>query len=329
MSGQLRIGILGASRIAENAIVAPAQALGHRLVAVAARDRARAGAFASKYGVERVLDSYDEVIADPEVDVIYNPLANALHGPWNLAAIRAGKPVLSEKPFARNEIEAREIADAARSGGVTVLEGFHYLFHPMMARTLQLLDAHTIGAVRHVEVIMAMPEPGPDDPRWSYDLAGGAMMDLGCYAVHVFRTLGRYCGGDPDITSARAVVRDDQIDESCATHVRYPNGATGTQVSSMVAGDYVFSVRIDGDLGSVLLHDFLGPNRDNRLTVLSSESGAAIVENVDPTSTYTFQLAAFADAVHGGEPLLIGVDDAVANMAFIDAVYRAAGMKPR
>lgn len=325
----LRIGILGASRIAENAIVGPAQALGHRLVAVAARDRSRAEAFASKYGVERVLDSYDEVIDDPEVEVVYNPLANALHGPWNLAAIRAGKPVLSEKPFARNEFEAREIAGAATAGGVTVLEGFHYLFHPLMTRTLELLDGDAIGAVGNVEVIMAMPEPGPDDPRWSYSLAGGAMMDLGCYALHVFRVLGRYCGGAPEIESARAVVRGDRIDESCATVVRYPNGATGTQVSSMVAGEYVFTVRIDGADGSIILHDYLGPNRDGRLTVLAPTRGTATVENVDPTSTYTFQLAAFAAAVRGGPALPIGVDDAVANMAFIDAAYRAAGLPPR
>ena len=126
----LRIGVLGASRIAESAIVGPAAELGHRLVAVAARDRSRAEVFAEKYGVERVLDGYQDVIDDPEVDVVYNPLANSLHAPWNLAAIAAGKPVLSEKPFARDQSEARRVAEAADAAGVTVLEGFHYFFHP-------------------------------------------------------------------------------------------------------------------------------------------------------------------------------------------------------
>src|SRR2546428_476155 len=96
----LRIGVLGAARIAELAIVDPAHTTGDRLVAVAARDRRRAEAFAAQHGVERVLDSYTDVITDPEVEVVYNPLANALHGPWNLAAISAGKHVLTEKPFA-------------------------------------------------------------------------------------------------------------------------------------------------------------------------------------------------------------------------------------
>jgi predicted dehydrogenase len=110
----LGIGILGASRIAELAIVGPAHDLGHRLVAVAARDKNRAQLFAEKHGVEHVLASYDEVIADPGVDVIYNPLANALHAPWNLAAVAVGKPVLTEKPFARNRAEAQRVAVAGR-----------------------------------------------------------------------------------------------------------------------------------------------------------------------------------------------------------------------
>ena len=163
----LRIGVLGASRIAESAIVGPAAELGHRLVAVAARDRSRAETFAEKYGVERVLDGYQEVIDDAEVDVVYNPLANSLHAPWNLAAIAAGKPVLSEKPFARDELEARRVAEAAEAAGVTVLEGFHYFFHPVTQRAFELAGDGTVGEITHVEVRMAMPAPADDDPRWS------------------------------------------------------------------------------------------------------------------------------------------------------------------
>ena len=148
----MRIGILGASRIAESAIVGPARELGYRLVTVAARDPLRAKAFADKYGVERVLGSYQEVVSDPEVDMIYNPLANSLHAPWNLAAIAAGKPVLTEKPFARDQAEAQRVADAATAAGVTVMEGFHYLFHPATRRVLDLVEEGTLGELRRVEV---------------------------------------------------------------------------------------------------------------------------------------------------------------------------------
>ena len=117
----LKIGVLGASRIAELAIVGPAHELGHRLVAVAARDPQRAQLFAEKHGVERILASYDEVVNDPEVDVVYNPLANAFHAPWNLAAVTAGKPVLTEKPFACDRAEAQRVAAAADAAGITVM----------------------------------------------------------------------------------------------------------------------------------------------------------------------------------------------------------------
>jgi predicted dehydrogenase len=155
----LKIGVLGAARIAELAIVGPAHELGHRLVAVAARDPQRAQSFAEKHGVERVLATYDDVVGDPDVDVIYNPLANALHAPWNLAAVAAGKPVLTEKPFARNRAEAQQVAAAADAAGVTVMEGFHYVFHPVTRRALELVDDGTLGELVHVEVRMAMPAP--------------------------------------------------------------------------------------------------------------------------------------------------------------------------
>ena len=326
-STSLRIGVLGASRIAENAIVGPAADLGHQLVAVAARDRGRAQTFAKKYGVERVVDDYQAVIDDPEVEVIYNPLANSLHAPWNLAAIAAGKPVLSEKPFARNASEARQVADAAATAGILVLEGFHYLFHPLMARTLELLDAGEIGDIRTIEVVMGMPEPGPDDPRWRYDLAGGALMDLGCYALHLFRTLGRFCGGAPSVVGANPVLRGDQIDESCSVTVEYPGGAQGFSTNSMVAGEYRFSCEIIGSAGAVFLHDYLAPSRDDRLTITAG--GATRVEHLGTRSTYTYQLEAFAAAVRSGAPLPIDLDDAVQNMRFLDDAYRAAGLLPR
>src|SRR5262249_24987155 len=155
MSG-LRIGVLGASRIAELAIISPAATLGHRIVAVAARDRGRAETYASTYGVERVLDSYADLVDDPEVDVVSNPLANAFHAPWNLTAVRAGKAVLAEKPFARNATEAEKVRQAARNSGTVIMEGFHYLFHPITRRMFGLLDDGALGALRHVEVVMKM-----------------------------------------------------------------------------------------------------------------------------------------------------------------------------
>jgi len=318
----LRIGVLGASRIADLAIVGPAHQLGHRLVAVAARDRGRAEAFAEKHGVERVLGSYADVVADPEVDAVYNPLANSLHAPWNLAAIAAGKPVLSEKPFARNRAEAAQVADAAQAAGVSVMEGFHYLFHPVTQRALELATDGTIGDMRHVEVRMAMPPPEPDDPRWSLEMAGGALMDLGCYGLHVMRRLGR-----PSIISAHAKERGPGIDEWCDVEVRFPNGATGLSANTMAATGYSFTLRIVGSKGDVFAHNFIRPHEDDRLTIRTPQGTR--VERHGTRSSYTYQLEAFAAHVLEGAPLPIDAADAVENMAYVDAAYRAAGLAPR
>ena len=200
----LRVGVLGAARIAELAIVKPAWATGTRLVAIAARDQARATAFAAEHGVERALASYADVVAAPDVEAVYNPLPNALHGTWNLAAIDAGKHVLSEKPFAANAEEAADVAAAAHSRGLVVVEGFHYLYHPVNRRLHELLASGDLGELVHVETTLEIQDPGPRDPRWSLDLAGGATMDLGCYSVHAQRVLAPWGGGEPELVSARA-----------------------------------------------------------------------------------------------------------------------------
>ncbi|SCX02023.1 Gfo/Idh/MocA family protein [Mycolicibacterium fluoranthenivorans] len=327
----LRIGVLGASRIAEVAIVGPAAELGHRLVAVAARDRGRADNFADKYGVERVVESYQDVIDDPEVDVIYNPLANALHAPWNLAAIAAGKSVLSEKPFARDRTEAQRVADAEQAADVTVLEGFHYAFHPVTRRAFGLAAGGTLGAITTVEVRMAMPAPGADDPRWSLELAGGAVMDLGCYGLHIMRTLGRLAvpglQGQPVVVRAHAEERSPGVDARCDIDLAFPGGAGGLSANSMVAEDYSFTLRIAGTDGEVLVHDFIHPADDDRLT-LTTAAGTT-VEHLGTRPSYSYQLEAFAAHVEHGAPLPFGTDDAVANMALIDAAYHAAGLPTR
>lgn len=318
----LRIGILGASRIAESAIVEPAHELGHRLVAVAARDPLRAEIFAEKYGVDRVVPTYQDLVSDPEVDVIYNPLANALHAPWNLAAVAAGKPVLTEKPFARNREEAVRVANAAVTADITVMEGFHYLFHPVNQRALSVARDGTIGDLTRIEVRMGMPTPQPDDPRWSLDLAGGALMDLGCYALHVMRRFG-----EPSVVSATAVERSAGVDERFDAELMFPSGVTASTTNSMVDEDYSFTLRMLGTRGEAFVHNFIKPRDDDRLTI-TTEHGTT-VEHHGTRASYTYQLEAFANHVQHAMPLPLNVEDAVANMALIDEAYRAAGMQPR
>ena len=237
ITAPIRFGVLGAARIADLAIVRPARVTGHRLVAVAARDRRRAEDFARQYGVERVLGTYADILADTDVEAVYNPLANALHGPWNLAAIQAGKHVLSEKPFASNADEARVVRDAAAAAQVTVMEGFHYFYHPVTRRLHELLDSGELGELRAVEIDMFMPAPDDGDPRWSYELAGGVLMDLGCYSLHAHRALAPWAGGPPRVAAARAGERAGHpgVDEWLDADLEFPGGATGRARCSMSA----------------------------------------------------------------------------------------------
>ena len=325
----LRVGILGAARIAELAIVKPAHATGTRLVTVAARDRRRAEAFAAEHGVERVADSYAAVLADPEVEVVYNPLPNALHGPWNIAAVEAGKHVLSEKPFASTAEEAAEVRAAAQAAGVTVVEGFHYLFHPVMQRLFALLDAGELGELRHVEALVAMPEPDDGDPRWSFDLAGGAVMDLGCYGLHAHRALGRWAGGEPELVDARAKERAGApgVDEWLEADLAFPSGATGAVQASMAHPQFEMTLRVVGTRGEAVVMDFVQPHKDDRVLIRTGDDTRT--EHLGTRSSYLYQLEAFVHALRGGGPLPTGPDDAVATARLIDRCYLAAGLPVR
>jgi len=329
MSEPLRIGVLGAARISGSSLIGPARATGHRIVAVAARDRSRAEAYAAEHGVERVAGSYAELIDDPEVEVVYNPLANGLHGPWNLAALAAGKHVLSEKPSASNAEEAAEVREAAAKAGTVFMEAFHYLFHPVTRRLHEVLASGEIGELRHVEAMVAIPAPPDTDPRWSLSLAGGAVMDLGCYGLHALRMLAPWAGGAPRLVSARGGQRAGApgVDEWLDADLAFPGGATGSARCHMAYDGLEMSCRIIGSRGEVRAPNFVLPQRDDRVVVRTGDGERT--ERLGTRSSYTYQLEAFADRVRGGAPLPLDADDAVATMTLIDAAYRAAGFEPR
>ena len=325
----LRIGVLGAARIAGLAIAGPARTTGDRLVAVAARDRRRAEAFAAEHGVERVVGSYADVVTDPEVEVVYNPLANALHGPWNLAAVAAGRHVLTEKPSASNAEEAAEVRDAAARAGVTVMEGFHYLYHPVTRRLHQLLDSGELGELRRVEIALVIAAPADDDPRWSLELAGGALMDLGCYALHAHRMLAPWAGGRPRLFAARGGERAGHpgVDEWLDAGLQFPGRATGSARCNMAGEGVTMTCRIVGDRGEATAANFALPTMDDRVTVTTP--GGRRVERLGTRPTYTYQLEALRAHLRDGTPLPIDADDALATMELIDASYHAAGFQPR
>ena len=323
----LRFGILGAARIAPMALIQPAKRVAEAsVVAVAARDGAKARAFAQKHGVPHVHDSYDALLADPEIDAIYNPLPNGLHCEWTIRALRAGKDVLCEKPIASNANEAQQMAGVARETGRVLVEAFHWRYHPLAKRLKDLLASGAIGAPRHYEAVFGIPIGlMRNDIRWSWELAGGALMDAGCYAVSMVRHMSE---AEPEVESAQALLWSPQVDRRMDARLRFADGRSAAITASMWSRTlFRMALRIEGERGEIRVFNPIAPHFYNRLTLRTPNGKTS--ERVAGESTYTCQLRAFVDHVRNGTPVPTGPDDAIANMRVIDAIYRAAGLKPR
>ncbi len=323
---ELRIGTLGAARITPSALVRPARQVPEAaVVAVAARDPQRARKFAAKHGIPTVHESYDALLADPAVDAVYNPLPNGLHCEWTLKALDAGKHVLCEKPFTANAAEAERVAAAAEETGLVVMEAFHYRYHPLAQRMKDVVDSGKIGPIRHIETWMCIPLPLPRDIRYRYDLAGGATMDVGAYAIHTLRLLA---GAEPTVTSARARLASPEVDRWMTADLGFADGRVGRMTCALWSRTLLkIAVRVTGDDGELRVFNPTGPQFFHRLTVRTK--GGVTKEQLGRKPTYTYQLEAFAAAVLRGAPILTPPADSVANMRVIDDVYRHAGLPIR
>jgi predicted dehydrogenase len=323
----LKIGILGAARIADDGVVDPSRVLGHRLVAVAARDRSRAQAFAAQRGIEKVHQTYAEVIDDPAVEVVYNALVNSLHAPWNQYALNAGKHVLSEKPFASNAAEASQVRELARNASGQIVEGFHYLHHPVNLRLRQLVTSGALGEIQRVEIELSIPSPPDGDPRWQLELAGGATMDLGCYVLNAARQFGRWVGQAPSVVRAEATLRKPGVDAAMWVELAYLGGIPGRLHWDMNAETRQMDWTVAGTAATAVVPAFAVPHLDNRIVI--TRDGSTEEQTLGEQTSYTYQLAALADMLQTGAEFLIDVDDSVANAELIDEVYLGAGLSPR
>ena len=324
----LRFGILGAAAITPRALLKPIEAFPDvEIVCIAARDRGRAETFAARAGIPTVHDTYDEVVADPNVDAIYNPLAISGHKVWTIRALEAGKHVLCEKPFAMNEAEAREMADAAQQAGLVCAEAFHYYYHPLSRRMREIVQSGMLGNVRYADAHFQNTVVDiPSQIRYRIELGGGATMDLGCYPLHFLR---HTFGAEPEVVSARAATVHDHIDLELKAELLFPGDIPATIWSRMnAAGGFSNQVNVYGDKGRLKVVNPMVPQREVHRIELHTAWGRRI-ETLTKTPTFNYQLQAFIDAVNGVKPMPTDAKDGVISMSVIDNVYRAAGMKPR
>ncbi len=320
----IRMGLLGASKIAPQAFIEPARRRDDcQVVCVAARDGDRANAYARQHGIPESLGSYEALIAHPGIDLIYNALPPHRHADLTIAALEAGKAVLCEKPFAMNAHEARAMTDAAARTGRPLLEAFHYRFHPMFDDILTQIRKGAIGKVCAIKSEFSVAiKYRPGELRHDPALGGGALMDLGCYALHWARTVA---GSEPRVTQATSKLSEQGVDLVTTAHLEFSGGVTAQVRTSMAPGQrFKALLAIQGTEGILVARNPLHPHRGHSITI---RKGLSIRRYIVPgETTYDHQLAHMIDVLKTNAPPLTGGADAVANMALIDAVYAAAGV---
>jgi predicted dehydrogenase len=322
----LRIGILGAAKIAPVALVKPARRTGRAtVVAVAARDRTRAEEFARKHEIPRVLGDYAELVSDPDIDAVYNPLPNGLHGFWTIAALRAGKHVLCEKPFTTNADEARTVAEATTANpGLVVMEAFHYQYHPFAKRLVEIVRSGELGNVTNIDASFSAPLWKKGDIRYQLALAGGATMDMGCYPVSLLRLLAP----GPRVISAEAKLSSPGVDRAMDAHFSLPDGGRAHIGCSMFSSSVLrLHAEVTADNGKISVFNPFSPQYGHRMKVTTSLGTRK--ERFSRKATYDFQLEAFAAAVEDGASFPTTAVDAIRTMELIDAIYTAAGLPLR
>jgi predicted dehydrogenase len=269
--------------------------------------------------------SYSDLLADPEIDAIYNPLPNSLHAEWTIRALRAGKHVLCEKPFASNAREAREMANAASETGKVLSEGFAYRYHPLTARIKEIMNGGELGRIKHIEARFCFLLPTPGNIRFRYELAGGALMDAGCYPVSLVRYL---MGAEPIVIDAQAKLLKPEVDSRMEANLHFPQNVKARVVCDMLSPRLFDSfLHVQGEAGEISVINPYHPHWFHWLTVRTSKNpwrGRIRGDNV-----YTLQLRAFAGAIHSGVPLNTTAEDAVHTMRVIDAIYEKAGLRSR
>jgi predicted dehydrogenase len=321
----VRWGVLSTAAIGtEKVIPAIQRAEGCEVVAIASRDGERAAAAAGALDIGRSYGTYEALLEDPEIDAVYNPLPNHLHHPWSVAATRAGKPVLCEKPLGRTRAEAQAIVDDC-APDVLLMEAFMYRFHPSW-QAARRLAAESIGGLEAVHTRFSYFNDDPTNIRNRPECGGGALLDIGCYAVNLSRML---FGSEP--TGVEAAVEVDPevgVDVLSSALLRFPTGhATFTCSTRGEPDQRVTLLGRDGRV-EIEIPFNIPPDRPTR--VLHTAGGDPPTDpdtetlTFAPADPYTLQAEAFAAALRSGDPAPLDPADAVDNLAVLDAI-RARG----
>ena len=326
MADKIAWGVISTANIGTGKVIPAMQASERcRIDAIASRDLATAQRVAGELGIARAYGSYEELLADPAIEAIYNPLPNHLHVPWTIKALEAGKHVLCEKPIALYATEARQLIAARERTGKIVAEAFMVRQNPQWQRARQIAQSGEVGEIRAIQTLFSYFLLDPANVRNQADIGGGGLMDIGCYAI----LTARYVFGAEPTRVAALIDRDPQMrtDRLTSALLEFPGARHLTFTCSTQASPHQ-RVTILGTKGRVeILVPFNAPNQRPCQIVIDDGrdlfGGGARVEEFPVADQYALQGDAFSRVVRGEAVLEYPIEDAVLNMRVIDAVRRA------
>jgi predicted dehydrogenase len=322
---KVKWGVLGVANIAMEKVI-PGMQRAERcdIAAIASRDETRARAAAARLGIARAYGSYEALLADPEIEAIYNPLPNELHVPWTIKALEAGKHVLCEKPVALDAYEARTLIAARDRAGKLVAEAFMVRYHPQWRRARELAQSGAIGPVGAIQTFFSYRLLDPENVR-NRPPGGGGLYDIGCYAI----VTARYVFGAEPTRVVATLDRDPKfgVDRLVSAILEFP-GARHLTFSAATQLSPYQRVTIVGEAGRIEVAVPFNalPDRPMRIVVDDGSDllgGGARVEEFPVCDQYGLQGDAFSSAALGEAPLEFGIEDAVLNMRVIDALFRS------
>ena len=319
---KLRWGVLSSAKIGRTKVIPAIQtSLLGEVVAIASRTQASADQTAKELGIERAYASYEELLADPDIDAIYNPLPNHLHVPWSIKAIEAGKHVLCEKPIGLNTDDIEKlIAVAQQHPQLNVMEAFMYRFHPQWQTAKNLVREGSIGQVRSIHSHFAYNSREPDNIRNNPDWGGGALMDIGCYCI----SLSRFIYDEEPLRVLGQITPYAGYDVDCFVSgiMEFADGnATFTATTKSEGQQYV---EIYGEHGSILIPLPFNPIGDTTTHIIVKHDGVREEIVQTPSDHYRNMADAFAHSIFAKESVPTPLSDALANMKIIDAIFASA-----
>ena len=330
-SHTLKVGILGAAKIARAFCDGVQHSRKVTVAAVASRDAAKGKAFAFEKGIPQVHATYEALLADPAIDAIYNPLPNNLHAQWSIRAVEAGKHVLCEKPLATSAADASAMFDAARRNGVYLVEAYPYRAQPQTLKMRELLEAKTIGRLQLVQASFGFPLADMANIRMDPALAGGALMDAGCYPVSLVRTIA---GERPSRVHAMAKWAASGVDLTLLASMEFPSGLLA-QISCSFATLRHRHAFIAGDAGSIDTTFFNDTSAafPPRLDVRRGSGWDAQQETVETVATNGFlaEAESFNDLIAHGWDAWTGVspEESIDIAMMLEAIYRQRAQRRR